>query len=180
MTTALTADGLRVVTDDHLATLSTLAPSGLFHVIAVGFTLADGLVRIITMDGSQKVRNIERDSRPDRRTAVAERRGACDGVAGSRRSRARGGTLRGAIPTATAQPTSSRDRAAAREDHGFCGTRRPVALSPENSYGTRSPPRCGRDRCRAGRTSGGDHARTRRTRRSRSGSCRRCRRTATH
>lgn len=31
--------------------------------MAVGFTFADGVVRIITSDGSQKVRNIERDPR---------------------------------------------------------------------------------------------------------------------
>ena len=63
MATALTHDGQRFVSDYHLATLSTLAPSGLLHVVAVGFSFADGLVRIITMDGSQKVRNIERDGR---------------------------------------------------------------------------------------------------------------------
>ncbi len=63
VSTALTPDGDRFVTDYHLATLSTLAPGGLLHVVAVGFTWADGVVRIITMDGSQKVRNIERDPR---------------------------------------------------------------------------------------------------------------------
>jgi F420H(2)-dependent biliverdin reductase len=60
---ALTEDGLRFVSDYHLATLSTIGPSGAIHVVAVGFTLADGIVRIITSDGSQKVRNVERDSR---------------------------------------------------------------------------------------------------------------------
>lgn len=60
---ALTGDGLRFVSDYHLATLSTIGPSGGIHVVAVGFTFADGLVRIITSDGSQKVRNVERDSR---------------------------------------------------------------------------------------------------------------------
>lgn len=59
----LTPEGERFVTDYHLATLSTVGPGGLLHVVAVGFTLADGLVRIITSDGSQKVRNIERDAR---------------------------------------------------------------------------------------------------------------------
>jgi F420H(2)-dependent biliverdin reductase len=60
---ALTADGSRFVTDYHLATLSTLGPSGGIHVVAVGFTFVDGVVRIITSDGSQKVRNVERDDR---------------------------------------------------------------------------------------------------------------------
>ncbi len=51
------------MTDRHLATLSTIAPGGLLHVVAVGFTLSDGVVRVITSDGTQKVRNIERDGR---------------------------------------------------------------------------------------------------------------------
>lgn len=57
------ADGLRFLSEYHLATLSTMGPSGGIHVVAVGFTYVDGVVRIITSDGSQKVRNIERDSR---------------------------------------------------------------------------------------------------------------------
>ncbi len=59
----LTDAGIAFVTDRHLATLSTMAPSGLIHAVAVGFTVDDGIVRIITSDGSQKVRNIERDGR---------------------------------------------------------------------------------------------------------------------
>lgn len=59
----VTDDGWRFLTDYHLATLSTIAPSGLIHTVAVGFTVADGIVRIITSDESQKVRNIERDAR---------------------------------------------------------------------------------------------------------------------
>lgn len=60
----LTAEGSRFVSDYHLATLSTVGKGGFLHVIAVGFTLGDdGVVRIITNDASQKVRNIERDSR---------------------------------------------------------------------------------------------------------------------
>lgn len=59
----LTETGLALVTDYHLATLSTIGPAGGIHVVAVGFTFVDGLVRIITRDGSQKVRNIERDPR---------------------------------------------------------------------------------------------------------------------
>lgn len=63
MTAELTADGLRFVTDRHLATLSTVGPTGALHVVAVGFTHVDGVVRIITGDGGQKVRNVERDPR---------------------------------------------------------------------------------------------------------------------
>lgn len=59
----LTDEGLRFVTDRHLATLSTVGPDGSIHVVAVGFTYADGIVRIITGDGGQKVRNVERDPR---------------------------------------------------------------------------------------------------------------------
>jgi len=49
--------------DRHLATLSTMGRDGGIHVVAVGFTVHDGVVRVITMDGSQKVRNVERDPR---------------------------------------------------------------------------------------------------------------------
>ncbi|GAA1702740.1 TIGR03618 family F420-dependent PPOX class oxidoreductase [Microbacterium sediminicola] len=63
MTFALTDAGNQFVSDYHLATLSTLGPSGFIHTVAVGCTLADGIVRVITRDGSQKVRNIERDGR---------------------------------------------------------------------------------------------------------------------
>lgn len=51
------------LTRPHLATLSTMGPRGHIHVVAVGFTVHEGIVRITTMDGSQKVRNIERDPR---------------------------------------------------------------------------------------------------------------------
>ncbi|GAA1960662.1 PPOX class F420-dependent oxidoreductase [Agromyces allii] len=60
---SLTDDGRRFVTDSHLATLSTIGPDGGLHVVAVGYTLDAGFVRIITSDGTQKVRNIERDAR---------------------------------------------------------------------------------------------------------------------
>ena len=61
--TSLTEDGRRFVSDYHLATLSTMGPRLGIHVVAVGYTIDDGIVRIITSDGSQKVRNIERDPR---------------------------------------------------------------------------------------------------------------------
>jgi PPOX class probable F420-dependent enzyme len=63
MSTELTDDGRRFTTDYHLATLSTMARDGAIHAVAVGYTLHDGVVRIITNDGSQKVRNVERDGR---------------------------------------------------------------------------------------------------------------------
>ena len=63
MTTELTDEGLQFVADRNLAMLSTMARDGAIHLIAVGFTLHDGVVRIIASDGTQKVRNIERDGR---------------------------------------------------------------------------------------------------------------------
>jgi PPOX class probable F420-dependent enzyme len=60
----LTDEGRHFLTERHLATLSTVGPHGDLHVVAVGFTLGDdGFIRITTNDGSQKVRNIERDPR---------------------------------------------------------------------------------------------------------------------
>lgn len=58
----LTDEGLRFVADGHLATLSTVRADGTPHVVTVGFTwdVDDALVRVITMEGSQKVRNVER------------------------------------------------------------------------------------------------------------------------
>ena len=58
-----TADGHAFVADRHLATLSTMARDGSIHVVAVGFTVEDGVVRVITSGESQKVRNVERDAR---------------------------------------------------------------------------------------------------------------------
>lgn len=59
----VTDTGFGFLADSHLATLSTMAKSGLIHAVAVGFTVHDGVVRIITSDGTQKVRNVERDAR---------------------------------------------------------------------------------------------------------------------
>lgn len=58
----LTPDGLDFVTDRHLATLATTRADGTPHSVPVGFTFDpdEGLVRIITSDGNQKVRNVER------------------------------------------------------------------------------------------------------------------------
>ncbi|GGI46734.1 PPOX class probable F420-dependent enzyme [Agromyces flavus] len=60
---SLTERGRRFVAERHLATLSTIGPRGDLHVVAVGFTYVEGVVRIITRGGSQKVRNVERDHR---------------------------------------------------------------------------------------------------------------------
>jgi len=58
----LTSAGLDFVTERHLATLSTIAPWGGIHAVPVGFTFHDGVLRIITSRGSQKVRNVLRDA----------------------------------------------------------------------------------------------------------------------
>ena len=60
MTAELTDEGIAFVTDYHLAILSTFGRAGDIHSVPVGFTLEDGVVRIITGDGTQKVRNVER------------------------------------------------------------------------------------------------------------------------
>lgn len=61
----LTASELAFLTERHLATLSTNGPSGSLHVVAIAFTFdpSASLARIITTDGSQKVRNVERSGR---------------------------------------------------------------------------------------------------------------------
>jgi PPOX class probable F420-dependent enzyme len=60
MTTLLTDAATRFVTERHLAILSTLGHRGGIHSVPVGFTVEGGLLRIITSDGTQKVRNVER------------------------------------------------------------------------------------------------------------------------
>ncbi|MBM7369376.1 pyridoxamine 5'-phosphate oxidase family protein [Gordonia hydrophobica] len=58
----LSDEARRLLSEYHLASLSTLRADGTPHVVAVGFTFdADaGMARVITFDGSQKVRNAER------------------------------------------------------------------------------------------------------------------------
>jgi PPOX class probable F420-dependent enzyme len=53
---------LDFLTERHLATLTTLRRDGSPHVVAVGFTFdaRSGIARVITSDGSVKVRNAER------------------------------------------------------------------------------------------------------------------------
>ncbi len=59
---SLNADAVAFLTERHLATLATLRPDGMPHVVAVGFTWDPeaGVARVITREGSQKVRNAER------------------------------------------------------------------------------------------------------------------------
>jgi PPOX class probable F420-dependent enzyme len=61
----LTPDAHAFLAERHLGTLSTTRQDGTLHVCAVGFTWdADtALVRVITNDGSQKVRNVEATGR---------------------------------------------------------------------------------------------------------------------
>ncbi len=54
----LTDQAKTFVTERHLATLSTLAADGTVHVVPVGFTVKDGVARVIAGGSSQKVRNI--------------------------------------------------------------------------------------------------------------------------
>ena len=54
----LTPEAETFLSEYHLATLSTLSRDGSLHVVPVGFTLRDGIARVITNGGSQKVRNI--------------------------------------------------------------------------------------------------------------------------
>lgn len=55
----------RFLAERHLATLTTLRADGSPHVVAVGFSWdpADATVRIITFEGSTKVRNARRGGR---------------------------------------------------------------------------------------------------------------------
>jgi F420H(2)-dependent biliverdin reductase len=61
----LGADAHAFLAERHLGTLSTLRADATLHVCAVGFTwdAAASIVRVITADGSQKVRNVERSGR---------------------------------------------------------------------------------------------------------------------
>jgi len=61
----LTSDAHAFLAERHLGTLSTLRRDGTLHVCAVGFSwdAEAALVRVITRDGSQKVRNVERTGR---------------------------------------------------------------------------------------------------------------------
>lgn len=58
----LSPEALALLGEYHLASLATLRADGTPHVVAVGFTFDGeaGKARVITFDGSQKVRNVER------------------------------------------------------------------------------------------------------------------------
>ncbi|MCP2277959.1 PPOX class F420-dependent oxidoreductase [Nocardia amikacinitolerans] len=61
-TAPLSPAALDFVAERHLATLTTLRADGTPHVVAVGFTwdAEAGIARVITNDGSVKVRNVRR------------------------------------------------------------------------------------------------------------------------
>lgn len=58
----LSQEARTLLSDYHLASLTTLRADGTPHVVAVGLTFdaEAGKARVITFDGSQKVRNAER------------------------------------------------------------------------------------------------------------------------
>jgi PPOX class probable F420-dependent enzyme len=62
---ALTPEVLAFLAERHVGTLSTVRVDGTLHVCAIAFTYdaATRLVRVITSDRSQKVRNVERHGR---------------------------------------------------------------------------------------------------------------------
>ncbi len=59
----LTELELAFLAERHLATLTTLRADGSPHVVPVGFTFdaGSGVARVICSDGTQKVRNVERN-----------------------------------------------------------------------------------------------------------------------
>ncbi|MEV0292015.1 PPOX class F420-dependent oxidoreductase [Nocardia sp. NPDC050710] len=61
-TATLSPAATEFVTERHLATLTTLRANGTPHVVAVGFTWDPeaGIARVITNNGSVKVRNVRR------------------------------------------------------------------------------------------------------------------------
>ena len=61
----LSSDELDFLSERHLGTLTTLRHDGSPHVVAIAFTFdrQSGLVRIISSDRTQKVKNVERASR---------------------------------------------------------------------------------------------------------------------
>ena len=63
MTISLSAAMLEFVAERHLSTLVTLRADGSAHAVPVGFTVSDGIVRVITRDHSVKVRNARRGGR---------------------------------------------------------------------------------------------------------------------
>jgi PPOX class probable F420-dependent enzyme len=63
MSLSLSPALVEFVTERHLSTLVTLRADGSPHAVPVGFTIADGVVRVITRAGSVKVRHAQRGGR---------------------------------------------------------------------------------------------------------------------
>lgn len=59
----ITDAALDFLREYHLATLSTLGVSDRIHVVPVGFTWEDGVVRVIGSSGTQKFVNVQRRGR---------------------------------------------------------------------------------------------------------------------
>ena len=70
----LSAEILDFLIERHLATLTTLRADGSPHVVAVGFSYGphERVVRVITVAGSQKVRNAERMQAAGQRAVVSQ------------------------------------------------------------------------------------------------------------
>jgi PPOX class probable F420-dependent enzyme len=63
MSVDVTPEMATFLAERHLATLTTLRADGSPHVVAVGFSYADGVARVITFAGSVKARNAARGGR---------------------------------------------------------------------------------------------------------------------
>ena len=61
----LSLDEWQFLTERRVATLTTVRRDGRPHVVAMAFTVdrGDGVIRMITSEGTQKVRNVERSGR---------------------------------------------------------------------------------------------------------------------
>ncbi len=59
----LNEEGLAFLAERHLGVLSTIGADGRVHSVLVGFTVRDGLLRVIASRRTTKVRNVLRDDR---------------------------------------------------------------------------------------------------------------------
>lgn len=59
----LTDEDETFLRDRHLGTLTTMRADGTPHVVAIAFTYDEGVVTIISSDGTQKVVNVEERQR---------------------------------------------------------------------------------------------------------------------
>lgn len=55
----LSDDELSFLAERRVGTLATIRVDGKPHVVAIAFAYEDGVIRVITSDATQKVRNIE-------------------------------------------------------------------------------------------------------------------------